>query len=209
MEVTRQDLVERLGIEGDDALLRLIHSGELTELAHMVAVSILRQRGVDPDQPPPTSNTAPRTLRLRRLAHPPRQEPSPLWWIYVAFYIALFAFGAITNIQSGNFSSLGAVWATAPSYCIDLIALFGLYGYIRSRRLLVIGVWQVILVVYVAKIVFGEAVLLYSYLTFFYSPAQSIVVALRLVSLPIAAPMAVALWLYAFRPAKVWQRAED
>ena len=140
MEVTRQGLVERLSAEEDGALLRLLHSGELTELAQEVAVSILRQRGIDPDQTPRDLDAAPRVTRLPHLELPSRQALHWLWWIYFAFYIGLIAFGTITGIRSGNFSSWGALWATGPSYCIDLVALLGLYGHIRSRQVLVIGV---------------------------------------------------------------------
>ena len=68
-----------------------------------------------------------------------------------------------------------------------------------------IGVWQVILVVYVVKIVFGEAVVAYGLLHFSHTNAQLVVPILELLGLLIALPMATALWLYAFRPATVWR----
>ena len=103
MVVTAEELFEQLNRNEDDDLVRLLHSGDLTELAQDMAATILRRRGIDPSQPPTIPEAKPRSIRSRP-PRPTRLRPSSLWWVYFGLYVVLAVIGIFTNFRVGNFS---------------------------------------------------------------------------------------------------------
>jgi hypothetical protein len=60
MDVTRESLAEKFRLYGDEELLELLQSGDLTELAQAVARAELASRGIDPAQStPPATEPGP------------------------------------------------------------------------------------------------------------------------------------------------------
>ena len=212
MPSSKDEIAERFERFADAELLDLLRSGELTELAQEVALAELSRRGVDGPaaELPATAPAIPQGIRHWPGASPaskPDLTPGRvLWWLY--FGVLAIA----TPVHVGFTAWLGA-YTTEPTWpvnyltaAVDVIAVVGLYGYIRRRPLLTEGFWQVLFTLYAGKLAIAAGFFIYNLWDmpetrglYPWRPTTDFWVStLGLLGLVFAAPLLWALFRYAF-----------
>lgn len=162
MPSSRDDIAERFERFADAELLDLLRSGELTELAQEVAAGELSRRGVDVPAAELRAPAPPQEPVASPASKPDSTPGRVLWWLY--FGVLAIA----TPVHVGFTAWLGA-YTTEPTWpvnyltaAVDVIAVVGLYGYIRRRPLLTEGFWQVLFTIYAGKLAIAAGFFIYN-----------------------------------------------
>jgi hypothetical protein len=206
MQTSRDEISQRFEHFADAELLDLLRSGELTELAQEVAAAELSHRGVDR----PAAELRAPAVSLAPVASPaPKPDLIPirvLWWLY--FGVLAIASPAFIGLMAWQ-----GAYTTEPTWpvnylsaAVDVLAIVGLYGYIRRRPLLSEGFWQVLFTVYAGKLTIATGFFVHNLLNMpetygLYPWRRSTdfwVSTLGVLGLVFAAPLLWALFRYAF-----------
>ncbi|HZT87911.1 MAG TPA: hypothetical protein VFA12_08075 [Stellaceae bacterium] len=215
---TADDLAAQYALLNDNALRALVHGSGLADDAQAIAAAELRRRGVDTvarAPQPPAQRGGPRLPPV--LADGWRVVRAPVLWIYFGALAAWLAAGTAALAREGAYSSRDGLFAAIVlgSTAADLLALLGIYGYLRNARIITAGFWQVLFVIETGKIVLGGGYFLaragyFLWMSAFHpydlAPNYRIPI-YNLAGMLCWAPLIIGgLFVYAFRSPALWRR---
>ena len=121
------------------------------------------------------------------------------WWIYFSLLLLMFFATLFAFIISGTISLIFLL-----STLLDLFCIFGLFGFIRTKKMLSKTFWAVIFFLEVTKLSIATSVFLYNYITYVYETNERFVALVGSLSFILALPLCYALWHYAFKTPQIW-----
>jgi hypothetical protein len=181
-------------------------------LAQEIAAAELARRGVDanaaqPRKPVPATESA-------VAAADPWTPAQVLWWLYFGLFVIGLPIHVALMAWRGGYTTDPTWLVNYFQSAVDLLGIVGLYGYIRSIRLLIEGFWQVVVTVFAGKLAIGACFLVYNLwgmpetrglYPWRYS-TEYWVATLGLLGLVFATPQLWALFRYAFGSRALWRQ---
>jgi hypothetical protein len=131
-------------------------------------------------------------------------RPSPLWWGYLALFMALFAVTFVNYVAEGFFQSFGAMLVSWALLSADAVCIAGLYAYIRQTALFAPAFWVAVLTVVVARMGISASFFALSLTPWEAAPEQYEAL-VGVASMLLSLPMLAALWIYALRSPHIWR----
>lgn len=124
---------------------------------------------------------------------------SVMWWLYFSLLLLMLSASLVMHYISNNLGQLSLFSTT-----IDLFCIVGLFGYIKTKRILTDFFWVVIFIVEVVKLFMGTSLFFYNYITSTYDTNERFVALIGSFSFILALPLCYALWRYTFKTPSLW-----
>lgn len=124
---------------------------------------------------------------------------SVMWWLYFALLLLMLSASLVMHYLSNSLGQLSLFSTT-----IDLFCIVGLFGYIKTKRILTDLFWVVIFIVEVVKLLMGTSLFFYNYITSTYDTNERLVALIGSFSFILALPLCYALWRYTFKTPSLW-----